>query len=69
MFEARHGRGAVDNLMATSGMVSTTIPITVPTQAESVSIRVTDEGPRLDEYQNTSLVVYSQFLVNQVKLP
>ena len=44
MFEARHGRGAVNNnLMATGGMVSTTFPITVPTQAESVGIRATNK--------------------------
>ena len=46
MFEAIHGRGAVDNnLMATGGMVSTTFPIIVPTQAESVRIRVTNKSP------------------------
>ena len=46
MFEARHGRGAVDNnLMATSGRVFTTFPITVPTQAESVSIRTNNKDP------------------------
>ena len=46
LFEANHGRGAVDNnLMATGGMVSTTFPITVPTQAESVSMRATNMDP------------------------
>ena len=46
MFEARHGRGAVDNnLMTTGGMVSTTLPITLPTEAESVSIRATNKDP------------------------
>ena len=46
MFEARHGRAAVNNnLMATSGMVTTTFPITLPTQAESVSIRATHKDP------------------------
>ena len=46
MFEARHGRGAVNNnLMAIGGMVTTTFPIAVPTQAESVSRRETNEDP------------------------
>ena len=46
MFEARHGRGAVDNnLMTTSGMVSTTFSITLPTQTKSVGIRATNKDP------------------------
>ena len=46
MFEARHGRGAINNnFIATGGMLSTTFPITVPTQAESLSIRATNKDP------------------------
>ena len=46
MFEARCGRGAVDNnLMTTEGLVSTTFPIILPTQTEAVSIRVTIKDP------------------------
>ena len=39
MFKARHGRGAIDNVIAPSEMVSATSPIMVPTPA--VSMRVT----------------------------
>ena len=43
MFKSRHGRGAVDsNVIATGGMVSTTFPLKVPTPAESVSMRATN---------------------------
>ena len=69
MFEARHGKGAVNNnLMATSVMVSTTFPITVPAQAVSVSIRATHKDPMTSKISNTSSGVYSHFLVNQIKL-
>ena len=39
MFEARHGRGAIDNVIATGETVSATSPILVPTP--SVSMRIT----------------------------
>ena len=46
MFEARHGKEAVNNnLMTTSGMVSTTFPIILHTQTESVSIRAMNKDP------------------------
>ena len=46
LFEARHGRVAVDNnLMTTGGMVSTTFPINLLTQTESISIRATYKDP------------------------
>ena len=44
MFEVRHGKGAVDNnLMTSGGMVSTTFPMILPTQTKSVSIRATNK--------------------------
>ena len=46
MFEARHGRGAVDNKLVTTGQrVSTTFPMTLPTQAKPVSIRASNKDP------------------------
>ena len=46
MFEARHGTGAVDSsLVTTEGMVSTTFPMTLPPQAEPVSISVSNKDP------------------------
>ena len=46
MFEARHGRGAVDNnVVTTGGMVSTTFPMILLSQAEPVSIRASNKDP------------------------
>ena len=46
IFETRHGRGAVDNnLVTTGGMVSTTFPMTLPSQTEPVSIRGSNKDP------------------------
>ena len=46
MFEARHGRGAVDNnLVTTGGMVSATFPMTLPSQTEPVHIRASNKDP------------------------
>ena len=46
MFEARNGRGAVDNsLVTTGGMVPTTFSITLPSQAEPVSIGASNKDP------------------------
>ena len=46
MFEARHGRGAVDNSLVTTGaMVSTTFPMTLPSQAEPVGISAPNKDP------------------------
>ena len=46
MFDARNGRGAVDNnLVTTGGMVSTTFPMILPSQAEPVSIRPSNKVP------------------------
>ena len=70
MFEARHGRGAVDNnLMTTSGMVSTTFPITLPSQAESVSIGATNKDSMTRQIPTYTPVVCHHFLVNHIKLP
>ena len=38
MFEARHGRGAIDNMTATGGKVSVTSPVMVPTPAICMSV-------------------------------
>ena len=38
MFEARHGRGAIDNMIVTSGKVSVTSPVMVPTPAISMGV-------------------------------
>ena len=47
MFKARHGRGAVDNnLVTTGGMVTITFPMTLPSQAEPISIRASNKDPK-----------------------
>ena len=46
MFEARHGRRAVDNsLLMTKGMTSTTFPMTLPSQADPTSTGASSKEP------------------------
>ena len=44
MFEARHCRGVVDNSsVITEGMISTTFPMIIPSQAEPISTRASSK--------------------------
>ena len=46
MFEARPGRGAVDNsLVITERIKSTTFPMTLPSQAEPINTRASSKDP------------------------
>ena len=38
MFEARHGRGAIDNMTVTGEKVSITFPVMVPTPAINMGV-------------------------------
>ena len=57
MFEAIHGRGAIDNMMVTSKKVSVTSPIMVPTPA--VSISVTEDTMTVTVSKHNPSGVYS----------
>ena len=46
MYEARHGMGALDNsLVITEGIISTTFPMTIPSQTEPISTRASSKDP------------------------
>ena len=70
MIEARHCRGAVDNnLVTTGGMVSATFPMTLPSQAEPISIRESNQDPMTRQIPTYTPSSYHHFLVSQIKLP
>ena len=59
MFEARHGRGAIDNITVTSGKVSVTSQVMVPTPA--ISMGVTENPINGSVSKHTPSGVYSLF--------